>query len=301
MRHLAASILVLAGLAAAAPAHAAVEIVATVPDLASIAKEIGGAKVRVTALSLPSQDPHFVDAKPSLVLRLNRADLLIAVGLDLEVGWLPPLQTQARNRAIQRGGRGYLECASHVRVLDAVGAAADRAEGDVHPGGNPHYLYDPRQAVRCARAIGARLGALDPGNARHYRANLDAFVARLEAARRGWEQRLAAHRGEPVISYHKSMTYLVAWLGLDEVTTLEPRPGIPPTSRHVASVIKVGKQRGVRVILQEGYYPDRTSTLVARKLGARVVKLPGGADVGRGETYLDHMERFVADLEAALR
>jgi zinc/manganese transport system substrate-binding protein len=298
-------LVLLAGLATllgtAAPARADVTVVATVPDLAAIAKEIGGKHVKVTALSLPTQDPHFVDAKPSLVLKLNKADLLVAVGLDLEAGWLPALQTQARNSAIQVGHSGYLECAAYVQVRDYATGKVDRSAGDVHPAGNPHYLYDPRQAARCATAIGARLAALDRDNAKAYKKGLDAFLADLDEQREAWEKRMASYQGTAVISYHKSMTYLVEWLGLDEVATLEPKPGIPPTARHVASVIKRGKAAGAKVILQEAYYPDKTGKLVAKKLGGSVVVLPGGADVGKGERYADHIEAFLDDLEEALQ
>ena len=280
---------------------ATVAVVATVPDLAAITKEIGGEHVSVTSLSLPTQDPHFVDAKPSLVLKLNKADLLVAVGLDLEVGWLPPLQTQARNKKILPGGSGYLDCSHYVVVRDLEGATVDRAEGDVHPGGNPHYLYDPRQAAGCAKAIAARLAALDPGHAKAYRRNAQRFLGDLEAARERWEEQLADARGAPVITYHKSFSYLLDWLGLEEIATLEPKPGIPPTARHVAQVIKAGKRRGAKVVLQESFYPDKTGKLVAKKVGGRVVKLAGGADVAEGERYVDHMDRFVADLAEALR
>jgi zinc/manganese transport system substrate-binding protein len=283
----------------AVPAHAAVDVVATVPDLAAIVKAIGGNEVNVTALSLPSQDPHFVDAKPSLVLKLHKADLLVAVGLDLEVGWLPALQTQARNSDIAAGGSRYLECSQFVTVLDLSGARVDRAEGDVHPAGNPHYLYDPRQAAKCATGIGGKLALIDPSHAKLYKKNLDRFLADLKTARARWEDKLAPYKGKPVVTYHKSMTYVIKWLGLDEIATLEPKPGIPPTARHVAQVIKTAKAKGAKVVLEESYYPDKTGKLVANKLGGRVVVLPGGADVSSGESYIEHMDKFVDDLASA--
>lgn len=300
MRHLVLALVTAAALVGASrTAHADLDVVATVPDLAAITKEIGGAKVKVTALSLPTQDPHFVDAKPSLVLQLNKADLLVAVGLELEVGWLPALQTQARNPAILASGSGYLECAGAVQVRDAE--IADRSKGDVHPGGNPHYLYDPRQAARCAEAIADKLVALDPGNAKVYRKNLATFLAALDQARTRWEQAMAPHKGKPVISYHRSMTYLVDWLGFDEIATLEPKPGVPPTSKHVAAVLARGKQAGAKVVLQESFYPDKTGSLVAKKLGGKVVKVHAGCDVRHGEGYIEHMDELVGELEAAFR
>ncbi len=298
---LAASLVAVTLLTGVGPAAGDVKIVATVPSLAAIAKEIGGAKVSVTAMSLSTQDPHFVDAKPSLVLKLNKADVLLAVGVGLEVGWLPALQTQARNARILSSGTGYLECASHVKLLEVPAAAVDRSQGDVHPGGNPHFLFDPRAAADCARAIAAHLATLDGSNQRVYQANLEHFLAKLAAARARWEKQLASSRGAPVISYHRSLSYLVAWLGLVEIATLEPKPGIPPTARHVAGVIKLGKQRGAKVVLQEAFYPDKTCTLVAKKLGAAVVRIPGGADIAKAQSYIAHMDEVVTRLAEALR
>jgi zinc/manganese transport system substrate-binding protein len=285
----------------AGPAHAAVDVVATVPDLAALVKEVGGNQVRITSLSLPTQDPHFVDAKPSLVLKLNKADLLVAVGLDLEVGWLPALQTSARNPRVMTGGRGYLECAQFVAKLDVPTGAVDRSAGDIHPGGNPHYLYDPRQAAACAKGIAARLGEIDRGNAATYQAHLKGFLARLATAQAGWERRMAAFKGRPVITYHKSWNHLLGWLGLVELATLEPKPGIPPSPRHVAEVLRLGREKGARVVLQESYYPDRTGRLVAKKLDGKVVVLAGGADVASGEGYIEHLDHLIDALEEALR
>jgi zinc/manganese transport system substrate-binding protein len=298
MRQLATLALVTSFLCIAGPAYANVEVAATVPDLAAITKAIGGKYVKVTALSLPTQDPHFVDAKPSLVLKLHKADLLVAVGFELEVGWLPALQTQARNSDIAVGGKGFLECSAYVTAKDM--GNADRAEGDVHPTGNPHYLYDPRAAAACAKGIAAKLSALDPDNSKAYGKNLKAFTKELETARKDWETRLEGKKGSAVISYHKSMSYLVDWLGLDEIGTLEPKPGIPPTARHVATIIKSAKKKGAKVILEESFYPDKTGKLVADKIGGSVVVVPGGTDVGGGQTYVEHMEELVADLEKAL-
>jgi zinc/manganese transport system substrate-binding protein len=291
----------LAGLLAAPlAARAEVKVVATVPDLAAIAKAVGGDKVSVVSLALPTQDPHFVDAKPSLVLQLNRADLLIAVGLELEIGWLPTLQRGARNGAILSGGRGYLECAAYVHKLEVATAAVDRSQGDIHPSGNPHYLYDPRAAAGCASGIAARLVELDPGNGKTYQENVERFVKELEQKRVAWEQRLAKYKGSPLITYHRSWSYLLDWLGLVDVETLEPKPGIPPTPRHVADVLKTGRARNVKVILQESFYPDKTGKLVAEKLGGTVLLLPGGTDFNGGETFLAHMDEMVTAIEKAL-
>ncbi len=283
------------------PAAADLKVVTSVPDLAAFAKEIGAGHVSVTALSLATQDPHFVDAKPSAVLKINKADLLIVVGLDLEIGWLPTLQTAARNAKILTGGAGFLDCSQFARLQDVPTAAVDRSQGDIHPGGNPHYLYDPRQAAACATGIASKLVALDGANAALYRGNLKTFLAKLDKARVGWEKQMAPHKGKPVVTFHKSWGYVISWFGLVEVANLEPKPGIPPTPRHVVDVLKIARAKGAKVVLQEAYYPDKTGKLVAEKLGGSVVTLPGGADVGAGETYIQHMSKVVDTLAAALR
>jgi len=299
-RSLAALIAFLAVAGSAAPARAEVDVVATVPALAALAKEVGGKAVRVRVLALPTQDPHFVDAKPSLVLELNKADLLIAIGLDLEVGWLPTLLTGARNPAIQRGANGYLDCSTYVPILDAPREKLDRSMGDIHPGGNPHYLYNPRGASGCAAGIAGRLAAIDPGRAGEYRANLKSFEERLHAREAAWRKELAPYKGQSVVSYHRSWTYLIDWIGLRSAGELEPKPGIPPSPRHVAQVIAAAKSAGAKVILQEAFYPDRTAKLVAAKIGATVVAPAGGPDVRAGQSYFDYMDKVVSSLAKAL-
>jgi zinc/manganese transport system substrate-binding protein len=284
----------------ALPARADLNVVATLPDLAAISKSVGAEHVSVTTLALPTQDPHFVDAKPNLALALNKADLLIVAGLDLEIGWLPTLQLGARNTKIQTGNPGYLDASQFVKILEAPTAKVDRSQGDVHPGGNPHYLHDPRAAISVARGIQERLAQLDPKNAAAYKANLDKFTAELTAAQAGWEKRLAALRGMPVISYHKTTAYLGDWLGFDTIAYLEPKPGIPPTPSHVAEVLTLGRQKKARLVVQEEYYPDSTSRLVAAKIPAGLVILPSGADFRAGETYVQRMERLVKKLEQGL-
>ncbi|MFL5344606.1 MAG: metal ABC transporter substrate-binding protein [Hyalangium sp.] len=284
----------------ALPARADLNVVTTLPDLAALTKSVGGDHTTVTTLALPTQDPHFVDAKPNLALALNKADLLVVDGLDLEIGWLPTLQIGARNSKIQTGNPGYLDASRFVKVLEVPTAKVDRSQGDVHPGGNPHYLHDPRAALSVARGIEARLAQLDPKNASAYQANLDKFSAELEKARADWEKRLAALRGVPVISYHKTTAYLGDWLGFDTIAYLEPKPGIPPTPSHVAEVLTLGKQKKARLVVQEEYYPDSTSKLVASRIPAGLVILPSGADFRGGETYIQREERLVKKLEQGL-
>ncbi len=288
-----ASAVLLAAAFAPREARADLKIVASVPSLGSIAQELGGSHVSVISLSLPTQDPHFVDAKPSLALHVMRADLLLAVGLDLEIGWLPTLQVGSRNTKVQVGSRGYLECSQFATLIEIPRTKLDRADGDIHAGGNPHYLFDPRQAARVATGVAERMIELDAANEAIYRANLEAFLARLDTARQRWEKRLAGARGLGIVTYHRSWSYLIDWLGLVEVATLEPKPGIPPTSKHVAQVLGLARQKKARLILQESYYPASTSQLLAKKIPAALVKLPGGADCRARESYIDHMDHVV--------
>lgn len=301
LKRLAPTCVFLLALTFAGTAQAGVNVVATVPDLAALAKAVGGKHVDVISLSLPTQDPHFVDAKPSLLVKLNRADVLIAVGLELEIGWLPTLQTSARNPKILSSGSGFLDCSTVVKIQDRPAGAIDRSMGDVHPGGNPHYLVDPRQGLACATAIADKLAAADPKNAATYRANLAAFRLELGRAVIGWNARMKPFAGKPVVTYHRSWTYLTSWLGLVEIAELEPKPGIPPTPSHVASVIRLARAKGAKVLLQEAFYPDKTGRMVAEKIGGTVVAIPGGTDLAAGETYLQHVEETIASLEKALR
>lgn len=284
----------------ALPARADLNVVTTVSDLGAITKSIGGDKTSVSVLALPSQDPHFVDAKPNLALALNKADLLIAIGLDLEIGWLPTLQLGARNVKLQTGNPGYLDASQFVKVLETPVVRVDRSQGDVHPGGNPHYLHDPRATVAVARGIQARMAQLDPKNAATYQANLEKFVAEVEAARAGWEKRLAGLKGVPLISYHNTTAYLADWLGFKTIGYLEPKPGIPPNPSHVAQTLMQGRQQKVKLVVQEEYYPDSTSKLVSSKIPATLVIFPSGAKFRENETYVQRMERLVQRLEQAL-
>lgn len=281
-------------------ARADVEIVATLPDLAAIAREIGGPHATVTALAPPGQDPHHVDARPSLILPLARADLLIVNGLELEIGWLPPLQVAARNGRIQTGAEGWFDASTVIERLGVPQGPIDRAMGDVHPGGNPHYTFDPRAARRVAAALAERLAAIDPAHATAYRDRARAFDARLTAFAAAQSARFAALPAarRRVVAWHASLTYLFDWLGLSEAITIEPRPGIAPTPAHVARVLEVMKRKGIGVIVQESYYPQKTSDTLARLAGAAVVVLPGGTP--DDTDYLTHLTRITDALYTAL-
>jgi zinc/manganese transport system substrate-binding protein len=279
---------------------AELKVVATVPDLAALAREVGGDRVSVKALSLPTQDPHFVDAKPHLALELNRAQLLLLVGVELEIGWLPTLIAGARNASIQPGARGHLDCAPFIHLLEVPAHPVDRSMGDIHPGGNPHYLLDPRAAASVARGIAARMAELDPPHASDYRQNLASFSRRLEAARKGWELTMARDRGAAIVEYHRTLVYLADWLGLEVVGSLEPKPGIPPNPAHVAELLGQARARGVRAIVQEERYPAAASRLLAEKIPAPVVGIPGGTNLQGGQSYLQFLDEVVRRLHAGL-
>jgi len=298
-KHLPTIIVLAALLLLPRSAQAEVNVVASVPTLAAIAKEVGKQHVRVTALSLHTQDPHFVDAKPSLALKLNQADLLVTVGLGLEGGWLPTLQQGARNPTIMVGGAGYLDCSVFARLLDKA-ASADRSHGHIHPGGNPHYLFDPRQIAHVAIGVTGRLSELDPDHAADYKANLRGLLTRLVKQRKRLERRMASHRGAPVIAYHKSWVYLAEWLGLKQVAFIEPKPGVPPNPGHVAQVLTTARRSKAKLILQENYYPDRTTRLLAQKSGASLVLLPGGVDFNSNQSLVQFVEALVDGLENGL-
>jgi zinc/manganese transport system substrate-binding protein len=277
-------------------ASAQLRVVATTPDLAAVAKAVGAGHAEVSTLALPTQDPHFVDARPHLALDLARADLLVAVGLDLEIGWLPTLQAGARNPNIQVGANGFLNCSQFVQVLEVPATKVERSMGDIHPGGNPHYMFDPRQAVKVAAGIGKRMAELDPKHASDYQRGAASFQSDVETARKGWEQALGALRGVKVITYHKSLSYLADWLGLQVIEQVEPKPGIPPNPRHVAHLLGLAHEQGVKLLIQEVWYPTNTSRLVADKAGAKLVSLPSSPDFNQGKTYLDFINELVGRL-----
>jgi zinc/manganese transport system substrate-binding protein len=284
----------------AAPAHAELTIVASTPDLANVAAAVGKGRVHVTALALATQDPHWVDARPNLVLELSHADLLVSVGAELEVGWLPTLQVGSRNGKIQRGSPGFLECSSLVELLERPEGKVDRSMGDIHPGGNPHYMLDPRQVERVAVGVGKRLAELDPDGRAAYLQNTKEFVTALREARARWEKQLAPVRGKEVVTFHKSLSYLADWLGLVVADNVEPKPGIPPNPHHVAEIIGHAKQHPFKAILQESWYPSSTSELIAKEAGATLVRLPGASDFQNGQSYIAFMDKLVSLLAGGL-
>ena len=288
----------LATVVAPAIALADLRVVATLPALGALAEEVGGDAVAVEVLASASQDPHFVDARPNFVVALNRADLVVANGMDLEIGWLFALLAQARNPDVLEGRDGYFDASTAITPLGVPGAGADRSQGDVHAAGNPHYLYDARRAALVARALGERMAALDPGNAAGYRARGEAVAAAIDAWAGQAGDRFGSLGATDIVTYHASMLYLEDWLGLDLVATVEPRPGVPPSPSHTASVVQAMRSQGVGLVLQETYYPTNTSTTLGQLTGATLVTVTGGpAD---GQTWLDWSESLLDEVYDAL-
>ncbi|HYD40097.1 MAG TPA: metal ABC transporter substrate-binding protein [Anaeromyxobacter sp.] len=286
----------------AAAAAAPVRVVTTTEGLAALAREVGGDRVSVESLSRGVADPHYVDANPMLAVKLRKADLLLDVGLDLEAGWLPPLVAQSRNAEIQPGGKRRLTTADAVQVLDAPTGAVDRSLGDLHPGGNPHFLTDPRRGLDVAAAIAARLGELDPGGKEAYQANLAAFRSKLEAAMAGWRATLGPLQGRKLFTHHRTLSYFLAWSGLASAGELEPRPGVPPPPSHLAGLVKLAKAQEVKAVVVENYYDARSAETVARHAGVKLVRIPGdvGGERGAG-SYLEYVGLLVERIAGGVR
>lgn len=259
--------------AACAPAHAALSILATVPEWGALARELGGDQVKVSVATTAMQDPHHVEAKPSLIARARGADLIVATGAELEVGWLPLVVQQAGNAKVRPGQPGYFEAAAFVPTLEKPGRL-DRADGDVHPLGNPHIQTDPRNIARVAAPLAKKLEELDPANAAFYRARHAAFAAKWATALAGWEREAAPLRGAAVVVQHKGFPYLLDWLGMKEVAALEPKPGIEPTTAHLSQVLAIVKQQPVRMVLRAAYQGDRASQWIAERAKLNAVALP---------------------------
>jgi len=275
-------------------ASAKVRVITTIPDFGAIAKEIGGKHVKVKALVKATQDPHFVDAKPSLMVKLNKADLLLVTGMELESGWLPALLTGSRNADIQRGGEGYLDCSTLIPPLEVQ--AVDRSKGDIHPGGNPHFWTDPRNGLRIAQEITKKLAQLDPDNAADYAAGYSVFARKLKRKMAIWQAKLAPHKGTKVVVYHQSWVYFLAWAGFERAGALEPKPGIPPKASHVAELINKVKGQGVKYVVQESFYPTKLSKVFAKKSGAKLRVLPTMVGAGKTKTYFDVIDTLVDQL-----
>jgi zinc/manganese transport system substrate-binding protein len=258
---------------AASPAWAALGIFATVPEWGALAEELGGDNVKVYVATNALQDPHHVEAKPSLIARARNADLVVATGAELEIGWLPLVTRQAGNPKIQPGKPGYFEAAAHVPLLEKP-ARLDRADGDVHAAGNPHIQTDPRNILRVAAPLAARFAELDPANATAYAARAKQFSERWTAAIAKWEQQGAPLRGAPVLVQHKAFTYLIAWLGMNEIAALEPKPGVEPTTAYLSDVLATVQRQSPKMVIRAAYQGDRASAWIAERAKINAVALP---------------------------
>lgn len=293
--------IVVALIVAAPAAYGRPRLVATLPDLGAIARAVVGDDAEVVVLAEPNQDPHYVDPRPSFLVTLSRADLLLYNGLELEVGWLPPLVTNARNARIQPGAIGHVDASRYVSTkLQVPAGQVDRAMGDIHPGGNPHFLLDPAAAAEVAQGLAGQLALVDGKNAIAYARRAESFaseVARLAERERARFAALdpAARR---VVVYHDSLPYLVRWLGLDQVATIENKPGIKPSPAHVARVTELMRARGVKVILQERWHPEGIAKNLATLSGAKLVALQGGA--AAGQSYVARLTALAQAVHDAL-
>ena len=283
-----------------AQASAQLRVVATTPDLASVAREIGGDRVNVVALAKPTEDPHFVDAKPSFIVTLNRSDALIEGGAELELGWLPPLLENSRNSRLAAGAPGHVVASEGIRLLE-IPTSFDRSKGDIHSLGNPHFMIDPTAVKTVARNIATHFAQLDPKNASAYNANLARFNSRLDAKLADWQKQLAPYRGAKIVTYHRDFIYFAQRFGLTIVDELEPKPGISPSPAHLAQVIGEMKRNNVKVILVQPFQNRKTAETVARQTGARVVdapQQPGAAS--NSASYFDNMDNLVRAIAAGL-
>ena len=288
--------------AAASRDAAPLRVVATTEDLGAIAREVGGDHVMVDVFSRGYQDPHFVEPKPSFILKLVNADMLIVVGRELEIGWLPPLLTQSRNSRIQVGGAGYLDASLNVKILEIPTGQVTRAMGDVHATGNPHYWLDPGNGRFIAQAVRDRLTALRQADAAYFAQRYADFDKRLAEAERRWDAAMAPYKGAKVVTYHRSWPNFADRFGLNVVGYVEPKPGIPPTASHTVALIQEMKRVGVRIILVEPYFDLRTPQAIARDTGAEVLVL--APSVGGLKEAADYIKLFDVDvnlLVAALK
>jgi zinc/manganese transport system substrate-binding protein len=281
---------------------AKVRVVSSVPNFASIAEEIGGDKVEVKSIAKGYEDPHFVSPKPSYILLLNKADLVLYNGLDLEIGWLPPLITGARNSKILTGALGNLDCSTLIpTILEVPTTKIDRSMGDIHPGGNPHYMLDPRNGIPVAKGIADRLKEIDPENASYYDERLRDFVGHLNVKIKEWDHKLAPYKGAEIVTYHKGWVYFSNWADFKEVGYIEPKPGIPPSPSYVAELIRRIQQMNVKLVIAESYYPQKTPALIAEKAGASFLTLPASVGGRDGiNTYYDLFDVIVGDIKSKL-
>ncbi len=272
-------------------AFADLKVVATLPTLGALAREIGGSHVSVETLANNAEDPHYVSPRPDFVLKANKADLLIYNGMELEIGWLPPIQKNARNPKILDSGKGILDASRFITPMHVPKGKIDRALGDIHAQGNPHFLYSLPNGIAVAKAIADKMIELDPQNAGNYQARLNAFLQKAEAENKYWIERFSTLTPEKkkIISYHDSMIYMTTWLGLEQKGTIEPIPGVAPSPSHITTLAAKLKADPVSYILQENYQPKSTSEKLGKLIEAKVIiLLPGPSS---DQPYLDYIHQ----------
>ena len=279
-------------------AQAKLNVVASLPDFAAIAQEIGGDKIKVTSIARGTEDPHFVDAKPSYIRLLNQADMLLEGGAELEIGWLPPLVNNARNEKILGDAPGHVILSRGIRLLEVPTGPVDRSQGDVHPLGNPHYWLDPGNGKIIAQTLADAFSKVDSANAAFYEANRKTFAEKLDRKSAEWTKALEPYKGTKVVTYHKSLTYFLERFGLEAVGTIEPRPGIEPSPSYVNTLIPKLKSAGVKLVLVEPFRPRKTPTAVAQAIGAKLVLLP--AAVNGNEKAKDYLSLFDYNVSATV-
>src|SRR5438128_2529432 len=275
-------------------AQSKLNVIATTEDLASIASEVGGDHISVEAIAKGYQDPHFVEAKPSFILKLQKADILILVGRELEIGWLPPLIQQSRNSKIQVGADGYLDASLQARILEIPQGQITRAEGDVHPLGNPHYWLDPENGKIIGREIFEKLARFRPDDRPYFESRLNDFLNRLTDAENRWVAMMAPYKGTKMVTYHRTFPNFAERFGLDIVGYVEPKPGIPPTPQHTLDLINQMKKANVKIILVEPYFDLKTPNSIGRETGAEVLVMP--PSVGGVKEETDYFKLFDYDL-----
>lgn len=281
------------------PARAATEIVATLPELAAIAKAVGGAQVSVYSIARPNQDPHAIEPRPSDVARVANADLLVRSGLSLDM-WMDALMNAAGNSRLNRGGGAYVDASAGIPTIEMPEGSISGASGDVHPEGNPHYYYDPIYGKFVARNILRGLVRVDAKNANIYRANYAAFNRSIDARMVEWKRILAPFAGKSVVTYHRNYNYFLRRFGLRQYGTLEPIPGIPPSARHISQLTTNMKRDGVRAVLVESIYPRKFADLITRQTGAKYVIGPFSVQSQTGEGYINLLNALVGKAKEAL-
>lgn len=269
--------------AAASPACAALEIFACTPEWGALAKELGGEKAMVYTATTALQDAHRVEARPSLVARARRAQLVVCTGAGLEEAWLPLVLSQSGNPAVRPGQPGYFEAAGVVPLIEKP-SSLDRAQGDVHAAGNPHVHLDPRNVAAVAAALARRMAQIDPGEAAHYQGRERQFLGRWQEAIQRWERQAAPVKGMPIVVYHRDLSYLVGWLGMREVASLEPKPGLPPSGAHLAQLLERLKSSPAKAVVRSAYADPKAAEWLAERSRVPVVVLPytvGGTEAAR--------------------